>query len=248
MGIWGFVPLFKVLTAAGGLARANVSNTATFNINLGDNLLSFFLPPFFNGLFGSNLATYYETFMLVGTENTSYIGYTVLLLAAYAVYKGRKKPDIWLWFAIAVVFALLALGPVVKVGDIKTGVPTLYALYHLVPVINIVREPGRFDLVVTIALSVLAAVGASKVLERFGSEKRKMAITAAFAILFLIECNSFTFIASTANQVTVPVRPISGFYYDLGTMTAIFPGAGDTIHPGLVHLSGACDISHLHNT
>ncbi|MDE1865684.1 MAG: hypothetical protein KGH94_03570 [Candidatus Micrarchaeota archaeon] len=236
-GIWGFIPLLKSLTTL-GLGQANVLNTEAFNIGLGENVFSFFMPPFFSVLSISFLHHYWA-YRPVSTETVPYVGYTVLLLAAYALYRGKWRREALLWIAIAVIFALMALGPVVKLGALTTKIPTLYALYRLVPVINIVREPGRFDLIVTIAAAILAAMGASLILERYKSRSKKAAVTVALAILFLIECNSFIIGRPNPYQPAVSVQPVPEFYYYLHNMSGNFsvieiPSIPDwSTYPGL---------------
>ncbi len=166
-----FISIAGHLSAAVGSA-SQLSDVA-HNMLYSDNLASFFLPSYYNGIFhgiysGTLLQSVYGmTYQGLSytpdiTEKVSYIGYSIIflvLLALYHEHRRNRLRDIWYWIAILFVFLLFALGPNIQVMGVSTGIPTFYSAYRNIPFFNLVREPGRFDVVVTVALAALAAVG-----------------------------------------------------------------------------------------
>ena len=84
-------------------------------------------------------------------------------------------------------------------------------LYRLIPFFNTVREPGRFDMVVTIALAIMAAYGVKSLTEHKEHEAHHapspinmkfVGIVAVIAILFLIESNGIPLSGLAASAVT----------------------------------------------
>ncbi|MGD0511362.1 MAG: hypothetical protein ABSA33_06005, partial [Candidatus Micrarchaeaceae archaeon] len=108
-------------------------------------------------------------------EKVGYIGYAVLALSLFAIYKNWRK---MLPYAIgAILFALLALGPAFH----------LYSLYSHVPGLNVVREPGRFDLIVTLFFAILVAFGSKELFEHLSKQSsHKQSIPRIYAVLFII--------------------------------------------------------------
>jgi hypothetical protein len=93
-----------------------------------------------------------------------------------------------------------------------TGVPLPFMLYRLIPFFNTVREPGRFDLVISIALAVMAAYGVKTLTEHrkevhhatnaSAINVKLIGIVAVVAILFFIESNGMPTSALGAGAVT----------------------------------------------
>lgn len=111
-----------------------------------------------------------------GIEGVAYVGWFALLLAALGAVRGRApratpgSPAVLgpgFWVACAAVFGLLALGPELHVNGQSTfsvaglqfSVPLPYAVLHQVPLMNAVRVPSRFAVMVYLAVAVLAGYG-----------------------------------------------------------------------------------------
>ncbi|MGC8586663.1 MAG: hypothetical protein ACP5K5_03940, partial [Candidatus Micrarchaeia archaeon] len=163
-GIWGFLPIIHTLIEGPSSSVVNYLNSVQNNEVWSDDLLSFFLPSFYNGIFNTISLSYFKIYAADINERVSYISYTIIALSIYAFYK-RKKATL-LWLAIAVIFGWLSLGPYLQVDGTVTSLPGIFLLYHYIPLLNIVREPDRFDLIVTIATSLLAAMGVKELLEK----------------------------------------------------------------------------------
>ncbi len=154
-------------------------------INSAD-LLTFFLPPLFNQLWGTVSRFRWE--WPVGVQLYEvYFGYVALALAGIGLLARRVPPPVagageirphpgplpegegvfirlpsrLFWAAMVVIFWVLALGPTLQVGGVPyAGVPMPYNIIELIPGFNISRSPDRFDMPLTLCLAVLVGYGA----------------------------------------------------------------------------------------
>ncbi len=188
-GAWGFVPILHGVSAEGGLQQASYLNTASNNELWSIPIASFFVPGYFNGIFNVNGSTSYFSgiFSYDPTERIGYIGYTVIALAAYGMYRERRLYKLWL--GIAIVFGWLSLGPYVQIGGAVTHIPGIYLLYKGLPIFNIIREPGRFFMIFSIATAMLASLGFVKLIETHArsSKGRALLATCIVTVLFIVE-------------------------------------------------------------
>lgn len=206
IGSWAFIPIITGLSAS-GLSTVNSLNDISHNMLWSDDLLSFFLPSFFNGIFNTAAASYAGIYHLDFNETASYIGYTVLALSVLGVRKNLRAS--YLWIAAIVIFFIMSLGPYIQVNTYDTGIPGLYLLFKSIPLLSIVREPGRFDLIVSLAFAVLVAFGGKALNDmikaRGGSEVRRnqYIVLAVVGLLFLFESNGMPLSGVLANDVTI---------------------------------------------
>jgi hypothetical protein len=221
LGSWGFIPILSTITHAGGLSTVNTLNTVPYNELWSGDLLSFFLPSFYNGILNTLAQGYYtHIFYQDLTERVSYIGYVVLALALYGIYKNGKKS--WLWVVLAVASALMVLGPYVQVWGSITKIPSLYLFYHMIPIINVVREPGRFSLVLTIAMAMLAAMGFKSLSENPKPNRSKLLIVVlVLSLFFLIESNGLP-LSPLLTAFTTTNAGVPQLYYALANSTSNF--------------------------
>ncbi len=181
IGSWNFIPIIHAISAPGGITSVNYLNNRIANQQWSASAAGLFIPSYFNGvIYRSGVPNWiYLLFAADPVERVDYIGYAVLALSAYAIYKYRR--DMAVWAAGAVIFIWLALGP-------SFG---LFAAYHSVPLFHVVREPGRFQLISTMFMAVLAGFGAKALLNEIApnhaSERRHRNILyAALAIIIII--------------------------------------------------------------
>ncbi len=248
-----FVPI--VIGAGSSISSASQLSNIAHNMLYSDNLASFFLPSYYNGIFhnlslGYLNSVYGTSYQGVSyspdiTEKVSYIGYSVLFLIAFALYHEHRKNrlrDVSYWIAIGVVFFLLAIGPNIQIGSFSTGIPTLYSLYRIIPGFKFVREPGRFDAVITIALAVLAAIGFDHLSKSKYNLGSSLALAVVFTILILIEYNgmplSASFAKSLTTSATIPSQysQISGIAGNLSVLELpALPNltTGSFLYPGI---------------
>lgn len=97
-------------------------------------------------------------------DRQSFIGITVLILVALGIFTYRRA--LWFWLVVAFVFALLSLGPVLHVAGNATNIPLPYALVNTIPVLNHIRIPMRYGILVFLALAVMGGAGARVLLAR----------------------------------------------------------------------------------
>ena len=147
-------------------------------------------------------------------EKVAYIGYLVLALVVFGIYRNGKKMVPWI--IGAVIFLWLSLGP-------QFG---LYAIYHAIPGISVIREPGRFDLIASLFIAILAAFGAKALFEHLTSNNKQqnsrvityVVLIAILGIMF-VESNGLH-VGSSVNEVTTIQVP--QLYYALGNLTGNF--------------------------
>ncbi len=221
IGSWNYIPLAKYLSS-GGLSGSGYYPNATQYMLWSDNAASYFVPGYYNGL--AHLSGIYgHAPYLVGpdpSQRPAYIGYSVLALALYGAYAERRRAAIWI--AIGIAAAWLSLGPFMQIGPAITKIPGIYALYAAIPYLKIVREPARFGLIVTFAMSVLACMGMSRMLNsKLHARRRVIAITALAGFIILAELATpplgHSFAAQTFTNVSVPqpyakLSAVSGNY------------------------------------
>jgi len=142
------------------------------------DLLAPILPPWNQPLWGrwlfhlrpSDRALWYEPWLE---------GYPGLILLAAAVPEAIRavRARSTLWPAMAGTFAILSLGPVLRVAGRTPALrapgfhralemPLPYVLIHFVPLLNEVRVPARFEVVAILAIDVLAAITIARVAAR----------------------------------------------------------------------------------
>jgi hypothetical protein len=123
------------------------------------------------------------------TEGTLFPGATILVLAATTLVTwraGRSRHAVTYALVAAVAF-VLSLGPRLSFGRHLLTEHGPYAwLAAIVPGLDGLRVPARLGLVVILALAVLAAIGASLVLQRLSGWSRRAAV-ALLGIVILTE-------------------------------------------------------------
>ena len=118
-------------------------------------------------------------------EATVFAGYIPLGLALGAAVRLRaREPWVRFWALALAVFFVLALGPFPRV--LGYGVRLIPLPYHLIratPVLNALRVPSRFAIMVMLCLAVLAAFACRSLLAGL---RRRPARAAAFAGIALV--------------------------------------------------------------
>lgn len=187
VGSFGFIPVIQTALSPGGLSQAYSLDTINNNIGWSADLVSFFVP---NYIFYNTAANGSISNLFYGSnDRTVYIGYVVIALSLYGIWKTKSKYKFWI--AIFVLFWLLSLGPYLKVNNNVTSIPGIYLLYHAIPVINGIREPARFYLVALLAASLLASVGVKELLEKLSNTKKDTvyvySVVSIICIIFIVE-------------------------------------------------------------
>ncbi len=121
--------------------------------------LSYFLLPM--GGTDAGLATYRSflpqglTQPPKGSENRAFVGGAPLLLALIGFVRHRRA---WPLLLLAAGSALIALGPQVRLSGREVLANPPFTAFHSLPLIAFSRTPGRFLFLVTLSLSILAAL------------------------------------------------------------------------------------------
>jgi hypothetical protein len=110
----------------------------------------------------------------------------VLLATLVMVWRRGWRPS-RLWVTMTVAFALLALGPFVRIADVNTSIPGPWALLRYAPIVGLARTPARFAAVMTLGLSILfASALAWYGRTRPGSRRRVLIATGALLAFELL--------------------------------------------------------------
>lgn len=150
--------------------------------------------------------TWYGT----GVETAVGIPLTAIALGIVAWRAGMARP--WILFGLA--FAVLSLGPRLRVDGIATRVPLPYLVAKRVPGLNVMRTPGRFMLLGSVGFALAAGAGLSALVRR--RPARATAVAGAAVALAAVECWPHPW-----PQTALP--PVSAFHRQLAADRA--PGA-----------------------
>jgi hypothetical protein len=112
------------------------------------------------------------------------------IIAIYSEYNKDKFKSIGILLFPLILFVLLSIGPFLQIGGTTTSVPGLYLLYHGIPLFNVLREPGRFDILVELLLGIIAAFGLTKLETKLGPGIKSY-LPAIILLLLIIEYNSW---------------------------------------------------------
>ena len=130
------------------------------------DVFSYLVPSKFNPVTGSWFESVYDR--VTAGEKFRFVGWTVLALAFIAALKWANT---WkrIIIAMTLVFFILSLGPFLHVlnkqgkhfeyAGYRFDLPLPYLAIHFIPVLNGVRVPARFGLMVGLLLAILAAGG-----------------------------------------------------------------------------------------
>ena len=121
------------------------------------------------------------------TDTTVFPGY-VLLGAGIAVLAcGRARRGLGFWILLGACAFVLSLGPSLRVGGRDLGWPLPFAVLPHVPVLQHLRAPSRFSILVVLALAVLLAAGWTAWLARVRRPSARLLLTAAVAAVMVAE-------------------------------------------------------------
>lgn len=227
------LPIMHGILHGTALTQASYASTITNSMIWSTPLLSFFLPPLYNNLFIPASYFYYGVYAVDTVERVAYLGWIVIFLAAVAIIKDvqrNKLRNLWLWVILGMIFALIAIGPYLQIGALTqqaasgNGIPGIYLIYRQIPILNLVREPGRFSLMVILCIGLLAGFGLKEIINHINIEDAKKRtrtvqyITLFVAILILIEYTGIPFRSAYINQNFIKIAPISTAYQQLANV------------------------------
>ncbi len=97
------------------------------------------------------------------SERVLFLGYSVLALAAWGLWRLRRDRRVLFWSMTAFMAWVLSLGPVLQVLGKRqftafgVEVPLPYLLLYKLPLFSIMRTPARLTVLVMLALAILVA-------------------------------------------------------------------------------------------
>jgi hypothetical protein len=183
------------------------------------DLVSFLLPSQLHPVFGKIVDPLYTNITGGIAEYTIFVGYTVLVLAIFAIIKVKTR-EIRFWGISVLVFFTLSLGPVLHLNGILTGtyegirvaVPLPYYLIMQIPFISFARAPVRWDVMIMLSLSVLAGYGMTYIFTKYRKKtllegipgfSMNVVLATVFSALILFE-----FLAIPYPMTNVPIPDI----------------------------------------
>jgi hypothetical protein len=162
---------------------------------LSADLAAFITPQEFHPIWGDWAAERGKLLAASPAEHQVFTGFTVLILAAIALWKGWQRPtrggyDPGPWPITLLTFFVLALGPVLHIagqsallpGGSELSLPYGW-LVRIVPFMEITRSVSRFDVMIMLSLGLLAALGLQWLWDS-GRAARIVSIAAVGLILF----------------------------------------------------------------
>jgi hypothetical protein len=149
----------------------------------GVDLLAYFVPNPLNPLFGAASFDWVSGLPGGFNENVASLPWVALLTIVGAVLFTGYRP-IKNWLIFTGLFALLALGPFITIGQHLTYIPTPWAVLRYLPIIGAARTPTRLTIVVVMALAMLLAMTLQHLRQR---TKRPQLLTFAIGALLFLE-------------------------------------------------------------
>ena len=173
------------------------------------DVLEFFLPnpasPFWGGWASAVRAGLHPAGIVSTVVSISYVTLVLALLGGIWRWKQAR----W-WLGSGLLFAVLALGPRLKVAGTQTDVPLPYLALFQLKIVQVSRVPARYALVTLVCLAVLAALGVAALLERVRSRRIQPALVGLILLVLLVEL-------WPAPGAVTPLAPAPRFYTD-GTL------------------------------
>jgi hypothetical protein len=147
------------------------------------DLLSYLTPSLYHPLWGESVSDIYANFPVHST--VPFLGYTALLLATIGIF--TKWPRSRFWLVAALLYILLALGPALIINGRDTGLPLPISLVDDTFIIQMVRRPIRFNIILSIPVAVLAGYGVISLREKLKGGCQPVGLAILIVILILSE-------------------------------------------------------------
>ncbi len=144
LGSPAIIPIIHGLSST-TFKTANAQATTAYNELYSPDLLSYFTPSLNNGLLRSIPLSNARIYKGNPGETTTYAGYIVMAVAAYAVYVDYKKDRLRKtgMFVFVLFFVLwLSVGPYLWVDGSLTHIPGIFLVYHKIPLLYVM--PAAF--------------------------------------------------------------------------------------------------------
>jgi hypothetical protein len=178
------------------------------------DLLAYALPMTYHPIFGPIVEPLYFNF----AKNQAwmpYLGFAAFGLAIYGSLRAKRRSLPWI--AIGLFLFIMALGPFLLVNGVEyQNIKLPYALIGDKFPLNTLRSPDRYNLVLPLALAVLAAFGINDLLNRLAGRGPLRAIGAALIGAVIV----FEYLGLP--YPTIEPLPSSTFYSTLANNSAAY--------------------------
>jgi hypothetical protein len=159
--------------------------------------MAYFVPSIHNGIWQERVAPFYENFV-VNQFYTPFLGFLTLLLSLVGIF--RRWRHTWIWFLLALLYIILALGPELAInGHTYPAIPMPYRLVEDFFLLRLIRRPDRFNIFLSLPLAMLAGWGVQAILQRISNRNVRWLVISASALLILLAYNAVPF-ATTAPE------------------------------------------------
>ena len=178
-----------ILFVAPRIARDTQPRPLFSDVNLWNaDLLAFFAPSPTHPWWGSTVAPLYARFTGNVFEQTVYVGWVALVLAAVAVAR-RRQARFWAWTGL--VFTVLALGPLLHVagmwrfdvGGLPVTVPLPAIVLHFLPGVSALRVMSRFSVMTMLVLAALVGFALAALRDRLQTARPRPRAAGAIAVV-----------------------------------------------------------------
>ncbi len=195
-GVIGFVALLPpAVMLVGEQLNSDISADVIYEEderNMSTDLLAYLTPSkrhfILNATMKPLVDSYYKE-RTPGRRYPTYIGLSVLILAAIGLIKRWRET--WFWLLMALVLIGLAAGMAWRVnGQTITAVPTLYKLLAPLQAARLMRVPERYVMFLALPAAVLAAYGWRSVISLRQLSRWRLPLTVLLGLVILFEYQS----------------------------------------------------------
>jgi hypothetical protein len=168
----------------------------------GVDLLSFVTPNPLHPVFGKTFGEWLRALPNGFVENVASVPWVAIAVIGFAVgWRRCRVPGVWI--AYTAFFALLALGPFVRIAGYTTHVPGPWAVLRYVPVIGAARMPTRLTAMVMLALAMLLVFALKRLREQSVRPRLLLTGVAALLIFELLPAPRVLYSAAVPSFLTI---------------------------------------------
>ncbi|MBU0647908.1 hypothetical protein KJ855_01895 [Patescibacteria group bacterium] len=161
------------------------------------DLFSFVVPHFLHPYLGAIGQDYASRFSFSGIESYLFMGFSVLfifLISFLFTFDKKDRVQFLFWWVVAIVFWVLSLGPLLKVGgvtdfrlnDVDYNVSLPYMLMYKLPFFSVARVPARFAVVMMLAVSQVVAGVVTYLMRGWGKVAGNFGRSSSLLILIFV--------------------------------------------------------------
>lgn len=175
-------------------------------ITLSADLVNFFIPSEYNPFYRtiivllqdkSPLFLKFANFYFHNQERFAYPGIIIVAVYLYLFFFRRKLPkNLWLkikpYFVISLFFALLSMGPFLKIANrwsinlegVAVVFPLPFLLLHYLPLFDSIRAPARFIPMFVFLGAIVSAFLLNYFFQKMPAKKRRYVLILLYAVFF----------------------------------------------------------------